>query len=279
MKHTFYDISYKTLHYVVHSDVSFADTDDAPSTRVLVEMDEEITKFLKYIEEKRLYPKLTVIKTATVKKAKSTPPSRILAPRRVSVPVIAHALAKTPTTRGRSNSHVTPSTTPKSSAGKGKKVRPNGSTPKYSQVDIMSDDDDDDDISTVSRRSMISHTSYMPFPEIQGTSQGMMSAPHRAPPRFSQCTNQIAPQVAPTAPQQSLTSADMMQMFQMFQENMSRNLQQAVQQAIGSQSVQSAHVAPVVMPSPITPIHGPAIPMHVPLLAQVSGELCKSYDY
>ena len=63
MKHTFYDISYKTLHYVVHSDASFAETYDAPSTRVLVEMDEEITKFLKYIEEKRLYPKLTVIKT------------------------------------------------------------------------------------------------------------------------------------------------------------------------------------------------------------------------
>ena len=259
---------------MVHSDVSLADTDDAPSTRVLVEMDEEITKFLQFLLEMRTYPKLTDIKPALLSKAKQTPPPRILTTRRVSVPTIAPTLPKTPTTRGRSNSHVTPSTTPKSGAGKGKKVRPNGSTPKYSHQDSMSDDDYDD-ISIVSRRSMISHTSYMPFPDIQGTSQGMCSAQHRAPLRDSQRTTQVTPQVAPAALapaalQQSLTSNDMLQMFQMFQESMSKNLQHVVQQAIQSQSNQSAQVAAVVTPTPMTPIYGPAIPIHVPLPAQVS---------
>ena len=269
MKHIFYDLLYKSIHPVVHSDVSLADTDDAPSTRVLVEMDEEITKFLQFLLEMRTYPKLTDIKPAVLSKAKQTPPPRILTTRRVSVPTIAPTLPKTPTTRGRSNSHVTPSTTPKSGAGKGKKVRPNGSTPKYSHQDSMSDDDYDD-ISIVSRRSMISHTSYMPFPDIQGTSQGMCSAQHRAPLRDSQRTTQVTPQVAPAALQQSLTSNDMLQMFQMFQESMSKNLQHVVQQAIQSQSNQSAQVAAVVTPTPMTPIYGPAIPIHVPLPAQVS---------
>ena len=230
------------------------------------------------MQDKRSYPRFTEIKPAALEKVTPTPPTRTLAARRVNVPIIVPAVAKPPTTRGRSNSHVTPSTTLKSGAGKIKKVRPNGSTPKYSQVDSMSDDDYDD-ISTVSRRSTISHTSYIPFPEIQGTSQGMMPAPHRAPPRFSQCTNQIAPQVAPAVPQQSLTSDDMMQMFQMVQETISRNMQQAVQQAIGSQPTQSAQVAPFVMPTPVTPIHGCATPVNVPQPAQVRCALRINYDY
>ena len=242
-------------------------------------MDEEITKYLQLLQNKRIYPQLPELKPFVPEKTKlpSLPP-RILASRRVKVPVIAHALAKTSTTRGCSNSNITPSTTPKSGAGKQKKVRKNDSTPKYLQVDAMSDDGDDD-ISTVSRRSTISHGSFLPFPAIRGTSQGMMPAPQGAPSGLSQRSTQIAPQLAPAAQQY-----DMMQMMQMFQEAMSRDLR-----AILTQSIQPAQVAPVVMPTPVMPIYGHATtsqpaqvapvvtPQFVQQSAQVNFVLIMSY--
>ena len=99
-------------------------------------------------------------------------------------------------------------------------------------------DDDDDDISTVSRRSRVSHGPFLPFPAIRGTSQGMMPAPQGAPSGLSQCSTQIAPQLVPATQQY-----DLMQMMQMFQEAMFRDLR-----AILTQSTQPAQVAPVVTP-------------------------------